>query len=216
MAEALKSPPEGRVTLRNVGWGTYERLLEEREELRAPRFFYDRGVLEIVSPSAQHEKIADLIASFVRELAVERRIDLIGTGHTTFRREDLSRGFEPDGSFYLAENAGRVRGEADLNLDAGDPPPDLVVEVDRTSFSLNKLPIYARLGVPEVWRYVLEERPEILALRSNREGYAESAESTLMPGVTGDVLARFVGEGLTIGYPEWVGRVREWAREGAG
>ncbi len=58
MAEALKSAPEGRVTLHNVGWGTYERLVEEDLDRSAPRFFYDRGELEIVSPSFEHEQIA--------------------------------------------------------------------------------------------------------------------------------------------------------------
>lgn len=212
---AVKNPTEQRVLLRNVSWETYERLVEEREERRGPRFFYERGVLEIVSPSTEHEQIADLIAYLIRELAAEWGIDVLGAGHTTFRREDLERGFEPDASFYLAGNAGRVRGKADINLDVGDPPPDLVIEVDRTSLSLDKLPIYATLGVPEVWRYVVGGRPVILALRSDREGYAGILESALLPPMTGDALARFVEEGLMSSYPAWARTVREWARDRA-
>ena len=145
MAEALKRPPEGRVILRNVGWETYERLLEEDPGRSAPRFFYDRGVLEIVSPSFEHEQIAGVVASLVDELAVELEIDVVGAGSTTFNREDLLRGFEPDVSFYFSENASRVRGKRRISLDAGDPPPDLVVEVDITSPSTTKLPIYCLL-----------------------------------------------------------------------
>jgi len=78
---------------------------------------------------------------------------VFGAGSTTFGREDVSGGFEPDQSFYFSENAGRVRGKKRIDLNADDPPPDVVVEVDVTSPSLDKLPVYARLGVREVWRY---------------------------------------------------------------
>ncbi len=218
MAEALKSPPEGRVTLRNVGWQTYEMLVEEDPGRSAPRFFYDRGVLEIVSPSFEHEQIARVIASLVEELAVELDIDVVGAGSTTFKREDLSRGFEPNAGFYFSENAANVRGKRRISLDAGDPPPDLVVEVDITSPSASKLPIYARLGVAEVWRHDGDRLAILGLLRQDAEEegyYAEIPESAfLAPArVPGESLTRFVEEGLTSGRPTWTRRVREWARE---
>ncbi len=217
MAEALKSPPEGRVTLRNVGWETYEMLVEEDPGRSAPRFFYDRGVLEIVSPSFEHEQIAGVIASLVNELAVELEIDVVGARSTTFKREDLSRGFEPDESFYFSENAAKVRGKRRISLDAGDPPPDLVVEVDITSPSASELPIYARLGVAEVWRHDGDRLAVLRLMRQAGEGegyYAEIPESAfLAPAkVSGESLTRFVEEGLTSGRPAWTRRVREWAR----
>lgn len=216
MAEALKSPPEGRVTLRNVSWETYELLVEEDPNRSAPRFFYDRGVLEIVSPSFEHEQIARVIASLVEELAVELDIDVVGAGSTTFKREDLARGFEPDAGFYFSENAAQVRGKRRISLDAGDPPPDLVVEVDITSPSASKLPIYARLGVTEVWRHD-GDRLMILRLRQDEEQgyYAEVPESALLAPtkVSGESLTRFVEEGLTSRRPAWTRGVREWARE---
>ena len=90
-------------------------------------------------------------------------MDVLAAGSTTFKREDLQRGFEPDECFSFGDAAGRVRVMDDVDLDAGDPPPDLVVEADLTSSSLNKLPIYARLRVAEVWRYA-GGRPDILGL----------------------------------------------------
>lgn len=217
MAETLKSPPEGRVTLRNVGWETYERLVEEDPDRSAPRFFYDRGVLEIVSPSFEHEQIARVIASLVEELSVELDIDVVSAGSTTFKREDTSRGFEPDACFYFSGKIPQVRGKRRIDLDAGDPPPDLVVEVDITSPSASKLPIYARLGVAEVWRHD-GDRLAILGLRqqdTGEEHYAEIPESALLAPakVPGESLTRFVEEGLTSGRPAWTRRVREWARE---
>ncbi len=151
MAEALKNQEERRILLPNASWGTYERLLAEREERRYPRFFYDRGVLEIVSPSKGHESISRIVALLVEELAVELDVDVESAGSTTFKREDLACGFEPDECFYF-QNVEHVRGKHNIDLNV-DPPPDLVVEVDVTSYSLDKLPIYASLGISEVWRY---------------------------------------------------------------
>jgi Uma2 family endonuclease len=217
VAEALKSPPEGRVTLRNVGWETYERLVEEDPNRSAPRFFYDRGELEIVSPSFEHEQIADIIALLVDRLTTELGIDVAGARSTTFKREVLLRGFEPDASFYFPEKIPQIRGKRRLSLDAGDPPPDLVVEVDITSPSGSKLPIYARLGVPEVWRHN-GERLAILGLRGHDSGegyYSEIPESALLTParVSSESLTRFVQEGLTSERPAWTRKVREWTRE---
>ncbi len=205
----VKSPAEGRVLLRNASWETYERLMAEREERPVPRFFYDRGVLEILSPSKKHEEISDIMESLVKELAMELEIDVLAAGSTTFKREDLERGFEPDGCFYFGAAAGRVRAMDDIDLDAGDPPPDLVVEADITSSSLEKLPIYARLGVAEVWRYA-GGRPDILGLRG--EGYERMAQSRFLSPLTSEDLVRFVEEGLRKERPGWVREVRRWVR----
>ena len=99
--EALRGSAEGRVILRNVGWETYERLISEREERNVPRFYCDRGVMEILSPSKRHEMISSVVASLVEELAVAMDVDMINAGSTTFKREDLCRGFEPDKCFYF-------------------------------------------------------------------------------------------------------------------
>ena len=203
--------------LHNVGWETYERLREEREERPTPRFFYDRGELEIVSPSAEHESISGIIASLVKELAVALGLDVYAAGSTTFSRQDISGGFEPDESFYFGERAAVVRGKRTIDLDAGDPPPDLVVEVDLTSPSLAKLPVYARVGVREVWRYS-DGRLEVLGLEESDERYELLAQSPVLSteekSLTADELGRMVEEGSEMSYPEWVRKVRRWASAG--
>ncbi len=208
--QAVKSPAEQRMLLRNVSWGTYERLITEGEERRKPRFFYDRGVLELMSPSGEHDVSSRLIALLVDMVAEESGIDVENAGSTTFKREDLERGFEPDESFYFSENAARirelVRNKGDIVLDEGDPPPDLIVEVDITNPSLNKLPIYAALGVPEVWRHD-GERLVILRLRS-AEGYTEAGESGFLHAATGETLTRLISAGLTLERPAWRRMVR--------
>jgi Uma2 family endonuclease len=150
MATVL-SPPEERTILHDVSWETYESLLADHLDRSAPRFTYDQGVLEIMSPSSEHEEISDLIKQMVYTLAGEMNLDIRGFGSTTFRREDIKRGFEPDACFYI-QSVDRIKGVTKLDL-ATQPPPDLVVEIDITHPSLDKFPIYAQVGVPEVWRY---------------------------------------------------------------
>jgi Uma2 family endonuclease len=143
----------------------------------------------------------------VEILAAELGTDVYDLGSTTFRREDLERGFEPDSCFYI-ENEERVRGKARIDL-AVDPPPDLVIEIDIISPSFSKLPIYAQIGVPEVWRYD-GERLKILVLEGSE--YAETTESTVVPPVTSNVLSNFMEKSTTTKRTVWLEAVREWAR----
>lgn len=206
MATVL-SAPEQRVVLNHVSWETYESLLADHLDASNPRFTYDCGVLEIMSPSSEHEKINCCIALLVDVLAEELDLDVENLGSTTFRRKDVERGFEPDSCFYI-QNVERVRGKKKIDLTI-DPPPDLVIEIDITSGSLNKLPIYAKLGIPEIWRYE-SERLLILTLENNR--YIEGDESLVLPGVTGQAIFSFVADSQSLKRPAWLKNLRAWAR----
>lgn len=206
MATVL-SPPGQRVTLYKVSWETYERLLADLQDSSAPRMTYDRGTLEIMSPSSEHERYNRTAAQIVEELAVEMNIDLDSLGSTTFRREDIDRGFEPDSCFYI-QNASAVHGKKRIDLTV-DPPPDLVIEIDITSPSLDKFPIFAKVGVPEVWRFD-GSRLAIYGLGGG--GYQERDMSIAFSAVTAADLTAFIKESETIARPEWVRKVRDWAR----
>ncbi len=126
MATVL-SPPEQRVLLHDINWETYESLLEAHKSRSMPRFTYDRGSLEIMGPSPEHERLKELASLFVNAAAEGMDVDLEGLGSTTFRREDLKRGFEPDSCFYF-QSVERVRGKIELDMTV-DPPPDLIIEM---------------------------------------------------------------------------------------
>jgi Uma2 family endonuclease len=209
--ETVKGRADQRVILHNISWETYERLLDERGDSSAPRLTYNRGVLEMMSPSPEHEKFNRRIAQLVLAVAEELGIEAEDLGSTTFRREDLERGFEPDSCFYI-QNEEQVRGKDRIDL-AVDPPPDLVIEIDITSPSFSKLPIYAQIGVPEVWRYD-GERMTILVLEGS--DYAETTESIVLPPVTSNVLTDFVEKSKSMKRTAWLEEVREWSRENAG
>ncbi len=207
----VASPPRAAdqaVLLHGISWETYESLLADHLDRSVPRFTYDRGLLEIVSPTTVHERDNRTLAMLVEVVAEERGIDTLDVGSMTFKREDLQRGFEPDSCFYI-RNEVRVRGRIQIDP-AIDPPPDLIIEIDVASPSLNKLPIYAQLGVPEVWR-AKEGRVTILTLRA--DAYVESVTSAALPPLTAEALTRFLRESRASGRTAWLRTVREWMRE---
>ena len=201
---------EQRMVLYNVGWDTYERLLRDHANASAPRFTYDRGTLEIMSPLPEHERFNRAFQMLVVILAEETGTEVYSLGSTTFTREDVQHGFEPDSCFYL-QNAARVQGKSRIDLRV-DPAPDLVVEIDITHPSIDKLPLYAQIGVPEVWRYD-GVRLEMLALQADR--YTGSPRSRAFPLAHADALAALMPGSMELGDIAWSRRVRAWVQERA-
>lgn len=200
-----------RALLEGVRWETYERLLCDFESRSAPRFAYDRGTLEIMSPLFEHEIRNRILSLLVDTLADEYDQDVVPAGSTTFKRAALARGFEPDTCFYIQSVPSLPN---DLKeWDADDlPPPDLVIEIDITHPSLDKLPLYAAFGVPEVWR---DDGQQVFILRrSSRDSdrYEGADRSVAFPLLDAATLTRFVNDGSGLRRTEWLRRVRAWAR----
>jgi Uma2 family endonuclease len=208
---ATLTPPEQvteqKVILDNISWETYQRLMEERGEHPKPRYAYDRGRLEIMVSSYEHENLKHMIAMLVELLAGELEMDIEAAASTTFQREDLAQGFEPDASFYL-QQAARIRGKKRIDLDT-DPAPELVIEIDITHPSLNKFPIFAGLGIPEVWRY---HKQTMIILKLEGETYGAQEASEIFPGLTSTDLTRLIGESQRMKRAEWMSSVRELVR----
>ncbi|MEK0181513.1 MAG: Uma2 family endonuclease [Oscillatoriales cyanobacterium] len=141
---------EKRVVFRDISWEGYQQLLKIFGDRRAARLIFDRGTLEITMPLEQHEFSRCLIERLIIILAVELSWKIKTMGSTTLDRSDLERGAEPDNAYYI-QNQPLVAGRT-VDL-ATDPAPDLVVEVDITHTDINKLALYASMGVPEFWRY---------------------------------------------------------------
>jgi len=150
--EAIEHLPEGAMLrLEHITWNEYEQLLEEMDEHPGMRASYDEGRVEIMGPTHEHERYKEFCNSLVRILSEELSVPVEAAGATTYKREQLMKGAEPDGSFYV-QNARAIIGKRQIDLSI-DPPPDVVVEIDITSESLGKFPTYAAFGVPEIWRY---------------------------------------------------------------
>lgn len=125
------------------------------------------------------------------------------------KREDLQRGFEPDSSFCV-QNAPRMRPVRELDLNQ-DPPPDLSIEVDVTSQSINRVPIFAAVGIPEVWHYSLGGAVQIMKLNSSG-AYETAARSLAFPIVTSEDLTRFLLESESKPSNVWARELRGWIR----
>jgi Uma2 family endonuclease len=205
---ARKEQATQKVILRNISWDTYERLVTEHGDRGGTHFTYDSRVMEIMVLSQKHEESNRTLALLVDLVAGELEIDVRRLGSKTFKREDLLKGFEPDSCFYI-QHVGAIQGKDEVDL-RDDPPPDLVIEVDVTSPSLPRFPIFAAVGVPEVWRFD-GERVRFYTLEAGR--YAEVEQSLALPPLTGAVATRLLGSSKQMRSTEWLRVVREWARQ---
>jgi Uma2 family endonuclease len=127
------------IVLHDVTWEDYERLLEIRGDKSAPRINYLEGELEIMSPSKDHEQIKSFIGRLLEAWCMDRGIEVTPFGSWTLKERKQDRGAEAD-ECYIFGTAPRER-------------PQLVIEVEWTRRSIDKLRIYEKLGVDEVWTW---------------------------------------------------------------
>lgn len=201
------TPAEQRVLLKNITWQLFESLLQEMGEQRSTRLAYHKGKLELMTPLWEHEDNKREIERLIDTLTEELNIDVRMGGSTTLKRPEMSAGKEPDSCYYI-QNAVKVRGKKEIDL-TQDPPPDLAVEIDITSSSLNQLNIYADLGVPEVWRYN-GSRLQIYQLQNGE--YVESAISPTFPLLPATKVEEFLEQCQKVGVTQAVREFRRWIR----
>lgn len=202
-------PIAERFEFHGVGWDFYERVLQAVGDRRV-FVTYDRGDLELMSPSKPHEQYKKVLARMIEATTEELDLPINSAGSMTMRREDLDRGLEPDECYYIQNEAvAKEVAEADLTK---EPPPDLVVEMDYSYRMLDREGIYAALGVPEVWRFNLEKL-EFLTLKG--EKYQQVEVSRALPGLPRAEVERFVKMRTGKGETEVVKAWREWVKNWA-
>ena len=195
------------VILSNVAWEIYQAAIQEFWGKQNPHFYYDRGNLLIMSNSSEHEYYNRIIASLIDILAEQFQRNWISLGSSTYQREDIEKGFEPDSCFYFA-NEEKIRGVKRLDMSV-HPAPDLIVEVDITSLSTGRQNIFAAFGVPEIWRFD-GEKMQILKLED--DNYVEIKHSLSLSKVTSEKLTEFVDKSEKLSRLEWINEVRHWAK----
>ncbi|WP_445637179.1 Putative restriction endonuclease domain-containing protein [Nostoc sp. DSM 114161] len=204
-------PAEQRTVLHNISWETFEALLRDTGEDRGSRFAYDCGTLEIMTPLFEHENPKSNFGNFIIALAEELDIEVRSAGSTTLKRKIAKKGIEPDTCYYI-QNEAAIRGKQKLNLET-DPPPDLAIEIDITSSSVNKFDIYAALGVNELWRYNGQD----LKFYQLVEGqYVECKFSIAFPIISVSEISRFIAQSKTSGEIALLKSFRAWVRQKIG
>jgi Uma2 family endonuclease len=193
----------------DVTWDDYERMLQIVGD--GPiRVTYDQGTMEVFMPSFGHNSDAYLLGRMVDFLTEELEIDMEGGDTTTHKRQDLEKGAEPDKCYWFKDNARRVRGKRTLDFNV-DPVPDLIIEVDVTRTSLDRLKIFAALRVPEVWRSK-GQTLQFLHLQGNGT-YRSRATSRNFPTLRVSSVARFLKQSRTASKTAWVRSFRAFVRE---
>lgn len=172
------------------------------------RFNYDRGRLELMTISLEHEWTKKLFSSFIESIRVETRTKVISAGSLTCRKEDLERGFEPDESYWI-QNAARMRGKLRYDPET-DPPPDLMIEIEISRSIVDRIGICAALRVPEVWcsdgKYL-----KVLLLQPDGK-YQESSQSKAFPFLPIAKVAEFLAQRNGMDETDVVLAFRDWVR----
>lgn len=164
------------ILLRHVRWADYQRLLEIRGERPAPRLTYLEGAIELMTPSQPHETIKSMIGCLVEAWCFERGVGITPNGSWTLESKETDRGIEPDECYVLGDNPQPVR-------------PDLAIEVEWTRGVIDKLDVYRKLGVQEVWIW-RNRRIEVFELRGDH--YAPIDGSQLLRGLDLALLLTFI------------------------
>ena len=207
MIQRLDAEPIEHIVLYNVSWDLYERLLEAMGDRRF-RHSYDDGVLEIMTPSKRHDREKSFIGRLVEAVALEWDVDIDAIGSTTLREAPKTQGLEPDECFYIA-HAKESQGYSDFDPQR-DPPPDLAIEVDVTNSSVGRMPIYARLGVPELWRFA-DGRLTFYRLAKGKK-YVAITHSKAFPNLPSRTMERFVRQLGSKPVNSIVREFMEWLR----
>ena len=202
--------PEQRTVLNQVSWQTFINLLDDLGDNRVIRLYYDQGVLEIMTPLGEHENNNRFIECLIGVIADELNLNLKRFGSLTLKREELLKGAEPDSCYYL-ENEPLVRHKQNINLES-DPPPDLVLEIDMTSSSLDKQTIYAAFEIPELWRYNGQEL-EVFVLDKTTQSYQKSIQSLHFPWLPLEVIPQYIRQSLRDGETATLKSFRTWVRK---
>jgi Uma2 family endonuclease len=202
------TPAEQRTVLHNISWQTFEALLKETGEDRGSRFAYDCGPLEIMTPLYEHENPKIQFGRFIWVLAEELEIEIKSAGSTTLKRRIANRGIEPDNCYYI-QNEPAFRGRQEFDLETA-PPPDLAIEIDISSSSVDKFGIYSALGVLELWRY---NGRVFKFYKLVEEEYIECEFSRVFLIVSVTDMSRLIAQSKTTGEIALLKSFRAWIRD---
>ncbi len=171
----------------DVSWDEYELLVEELWGIRSVQISYDKGAMELMAISAEHDYFGLCLHNLIRFATFRLKIQLRSFGHATMKKSKVLAGKEPDGCYYV-KSLRLIGSRIQLDFEH-DPPPDIALEIDLSTNTIPKLPIYQRLGVAEVWLY---DGDEITIYRLGALGYESIPQSQELPCFTSKLLTEFL------------------------
>lgn len=192
-----------------VSWEIYESLVEKYWEMSCPHLTYDSGILEVeMSNSDKHEENNRTLAKLVEIMLEELEIDYRNLGSTTYKKKIIRKGFEPDSCFYI-QSLEEIQSESNIGIE-NKIPPDLTIEVNRTSSSVPRMPIFAAFGVKEIWRFAGEE---VKFYTLENKVYLETETSIALPILSSQQATGFLRESREMKSTAWAKKIRNWVNE---
>lgn len=212
MLEIIERLPAGSdLTLRNISWEEYEELLEDVGEAAGLRISYGDGTLRIMTLSTEYEIYVRFLERLVAVIQLRLRLTMRSVGSSTMKKAKKRKGLEPDASFYI-QTAAAVGNKLHIDF-AEDPPPDIAVEIDVHHDSRDRFPIYAALGIPELWRF---DGKELIVYRLDANQYVSQESSIALPFLSGPLLTGFLsripeeGESQALlAFDQWLQSVQQ-------
>ena len=193
--EAIDRLPAGAVlVVPGVRWDEYQELTQDAAIKPGICISYNEGTLEVARPFPEHERYREFISDLARAFAEEAHLPLRNLESTTCKQRRIQKGIDPEVCFYVA-NANRIEGKERVDLES-DPPPDIAVEIDVANESSGKFPIYAALGIPELWCYDTQQL-EIYSLKD--DAYIQAETSRFLIGLASSVATDFLDISKTQG-----------------
>ena len=167
-----------RVIVSGIEWDHFESILDRHADRPGTRLAYLDGDLDLTSPSLNHERRKTLVGRLLEAYADELELDVDGYGSWTLKDREVAAALEPDECYAIGDTS-----------PGGPRRPDLAIDIDITSGGVDRMEIYRRLGVREVWRW----RHGVIAVHVlGRKGYKLRTDSSVLPGFDTGALCTFL------------------------
>ncbi|BBD53992.1 hypothetical protein PCC7805_02271 [Planktothrix agardhii] len=194
VAAMSKSSHPGNILLKNIPWQDLETILFKRQKNGETLLAYDNRTLELITPSLEHQEYREILEEFIIALLDLQNINYRCLGSVLWQRPDLQISLEVDSCFYI-QNLSAIEKQLTISLPE-NPPPDLVLEIDLTQKSLSRRSMYARLGIPEVWRC---DQNKLKIYQLQGEDYQQTPRSLVFPEIALESLPQIIKHNIKSG-----------------
>jgi Uma2 family endonuclease len=203
---------EQHLDLFGIGWDQYVAINDALLDRSGLRMIYLEGSLSFLTLSQTHDWFADYLDAIIKAVAFGCGIEIDVAGSATLRVEDLKAGLEGDRTYYFGPNAEAMNGPRNIDLTV-QPPPDLAIEVEVSHSANQAMLVYAKIGVPEVWRLDVPRGTLAFSVLSDDGTYQTRKISRNLPHLTpDDVLAQLKLAEASGSLFRWTVQLNEWVR----
>jgi len=203
---------EQHLVLYGVDWNQYVAINEALPDRSGLRLIYIDGSLTFLTLSRRHDWFEDCFDKIIMVVSLHCGIEHEAAGSATLRAENETVGVEADRAYYFGPHAAIMRGPVDIDLST-QPTPDLAIEVEVANPADKAIATYARLGVPEVWRFDARRKVLTFLVLGPDGAYQHASRSRCLPLLgPEDVVGQLRLAEETDSFSRWFAQLNEWVR----